>query len=110
MNALADKVHKQGMPHSDMLSITWPNYSTTIPISSSGTPVQLALNLLLLTLGWLLNTVAMLWSAYYCVAFLVCVLFQPVHSLSHPTSARLLFRNLFMETCFCSFLVQDLSV
>ena len=31
MNALADKVHKQGMPHSDMHSITWPQYSTTIP-------------------------------------------------------------------------------
>ena len=25
MNALADKVHKQGMPHSDMHSITWPH-------------------------------------------------------------------------------------
>ena len=31
MNALADKVHKQGMPHSDMHFITWPHYSTTIP-------------------------------------------------------------------------------
>ena len=31
MNALADKVHKQGMPHSDTHSITWPHYSTTIP-------------------------------------------------------------------------------
>ena len=31
MNALADEVHKQGMPHSDMHSKTWPHYSTTIP-------------------------------------------------------------------------------
>ena len=38
MNALADQAHKQGMPHSDMYSITWPHHSTTIPqyyISSS---------------------------------------------------------------------------
>ena len=25
MNTLADKVHKQGMPHSDMHCITWPH-------------------------------------------------------------------------------------
>ena len=31
MIALADKVHKQGIPHSDMHSITQPRYSTTIP-------------------------------------------------------------------------------
>ena len=29
MNALADKAHKQGMPHSDMHSITRLHYSTT---------------------------------------------------------------------------------
>ena len=29
MNALVDKVHKQGMLHSDMHSITWPHHSTT---------------------------------------------------------------------------------
>ena len=33
MNALADKVHKQGMPHRDMHSLTWPHYSATIPSS-----------------------------------------------------------------------------
>ena len=34
-----------------------------------------------------------------CMALLVCVLCQPVRSLSHPyTSARFFFRNLFMET------------
>ena len=32
-----------------------------------------------------------------------CVLCQPVHSLSHPKSARFLFRNLFVETCIESF-------
>ena len=31
MNALADKVHKLGMQHSDMHFITQPHYSTTIP-------------------------------------------------------------------------------
>ena len=31
MNALADEVHKQGMLHSDMHSITQPQYSITIP-------------------------------------------------------------------------------
>ena len=30
MNPLADKAHKQGMPHSDMHSVTWAHYSTTI--------------------------------------------------------------------------------
>ena len=34
MNALDDKANKQGMPYSDMHSITWPHYSTIIPISS----------------------------------------------------------------------------
>ena len=40
MNALADKVHKQGMPHSDMLhnTVTLFNNHPYI-ISSSGTPV-----------------------------------------------------------------------
>ena len=38
MNALADKARKQGMLHSDMHSITWPHYSTTIP-------TQVAVNL-----------------------------------------------------------------
>ena len=42
-----------------------------------------------------MHDVAVLWSAYPCVAFHVCVLCQPVHSLSHPyTSARFLLRNL----------------
>ena len=38
------------------------------------------------------------------MALLVCVLCQPVHihALRHPyISYRFLFRNLFMETCFC---------
>ena len=30
MNALADKVHKQGMPHSDMHSITRPRHAHII--------------------------------------------------------------------------------
>ena len=34
MDALADKVHnKKCHAHSDMHSITWPQYSTTIPTS-----------------------------------------------------------------------------
>ena len=31
---------------------------------------------------------------------------QCIHVLSHPTWARFLFRNLFMETYFCSFLIK----
>ena len=48
-----------------------------------------------------------LWSAYHCVAFLVCVCFvsQCIHWFI-PTSVRFLFRNHFMETCFCSFLIM----
>ena len=41
MNALVDKAHKQGMPHSDthsLCNLTRPHYST-IHISSSGMPV-----------------------------------------------------------------------
>ena len=50
MNALADKVYmvyKQGMPHSDMHSITWPHPSTIIHpfvhiyVACSGMPVDL---------------------------------------------------------------------
>ena len=29
-----DKVHKQGTPHIDTHSITWPHYSTTIPTAT----------------------------------------------------------------------------
>ena len=41
MNALADKAHKQGMPHSDMHSITHAatSFNNHPYISSSGTPV-----------------------------------------------------------------------
>ena len=44
MNALADKAHKRGMPHSDthsLCNLTWPHYSITILIhkSISGMPV-----------------------------------------------------------------------
>ena len=33
---------------------------------------------------------------------------QCIHALSHPYMARFLFRNLCMETCFCSFLIKNL--
>ena len=68
MNALADKVHKQGIPQ------------IYIHVAVA---LQLALNLLLIMYEWLLNNVAMLWSAYHYVAFLVCVFCQPMHSLSN---------------------------
>ena len=42
----------------------------------------------------LLNNMAMLWSACHCVAFLVCVLCQPVHSLTHPYISQIFFINL----------------
>ena len=45
--------------------------------------------------GWLLNNVAVLWMAYHCVAFLVCVLCQPVHSLIHPYISQISFQKSF---------------
>ena len=76
LNTQADKVHKQGMPHND-----------NVP--------------LLLMQGWLLNNVAVhvLWSAYHCVAFLVCVLCQPVHSLIHLYISQISFRSLVSVIC-----------
>ena len=55
--------------------------------------------------GWLLNNVAMVWSAYHCVhmALLVCVLCQAsafIEPFLHQLD--LFFRNFFMETCNCS--------
>ena len=48
MNALADKVHKQGVPHSDMhvnhnMATLFTNYPY---ISSSGTPVGMPANIM----------------------------------------------------------------
>ena len=87
MNALAYKAHKQGMPHSDMHSISRPHYPTTMHpyISSSKFSVNWhATATYLCRDAWLLNNVAVLWSVYHCVVFLLCVLCQPVHSLIHP--------------------------
>ena len=63
---------------------------------------------------WLLNNVAMLWSAraYHCVHGTFCLCTLSASAFMHwdiPTSARFLFRNLFMEACFCSFLIKLIS-
>ena len=49
VNALAEKAHKQGMPHSDAHSIACPHYSTTIP-TYVAVPRQSELFILLLYL------------------------------------------------------------
>ena len=41
-----------------------------------------------------------------CMALLVCVLVSQCIQWAVPTTARFLFRNHFMETCFCSFLIK----
>ena len=51
--------------------------------------------------GMVFEYVAMLWSAYHCVHSTSCLCTLSVSAFVHravPTSARLLFRNLFMET------------
>ena len=81
MNALADKAPKQGISHSDMHSITWPHYSTINHpyISSSGMPVGTKFTANYVGMhAWLLNNVAILWSAYH---FLVCVVVLSVLKL-----------------------------
>ena len=50
-----------------------------------------------------------MWSWYgvhitVCMSLFICVLCQPVHSLTLYIS-QISFRNIFMETCFCSFLI-----
>ena len=49
----------------------------------------------------------MLWSAYHCVHGTSCfVLCQPVHSCIEPSLHGLdFFLEIFLETCFCSFLI-----
>ena len=80
MNALADKVHKQGMPHSDMLHNMAPLFNNHLYISSSKLST-----IWHATATYVGNNVAVTcYGAYHCVAFRVCVLCQPVHSLSHP--------------------------
>ena len=68
VNALGDKAHKQGMPHSD-LTCTPYNMATLFNnhpyISSSGTPVGTKFTAATYVGIWLLNNVAVLWNAYH---------------------------------------------
>ena len=55
----------------------------------------------------------MLWSAYHCVHGTSCFCTLSTSAFMHwtiPTWGRFLFRNLFMETCFCSFLIKKLQL
>ena len=108
MNALADKVHnKKCHAHRGMHSIPWPHYSTTIPTLVTINLVPTRHCHLWVYVGMVVE----LWPYYgvhttMCMALLVRVLCQPVHSCIEPhipTLPRFLFRNLFMETCFCFF-------
>ena len=76
MNELIDKAHKQGMPQSDKCTHNKVALFNNHPyISSSGTPVGTKFTATYVGM-------AVLWSAYHCVAFLVYVLRQPVHSMN----------------------------
>ena len=91
MNALADKVHKQGMPHVICTCTQW-----MAPLFNNH-PTYVAVAHLLMQ-EWLLNNVAMLWSYCTCIShveFLVCVLCQPVHSLSLPYISQIAFQKYF---------------
>ena len=64
--ALADKVHKQEVLHSDMHSITWPHLFNNHPyIASSGTPVIYCY--LYMYIGMVVEyfDMAMIWNAYH---------------------------------------------
>ena len=100
----SDKAHKQGMPHSDMHSITRPHHSTIIPtyISNSGMPVGTKL-----IYCYLCRDAYGCWIMWPCHgvhitewhSFFVCFVSASAFiDSSGPTSARFLFRNLFMET------------
>ena len=69
---LTKYTNKNCHAHSDMHSIPWPHYSTTIPtyVSSHGMPFTATY-----VQGWLLNNVAMAWSAcvHACVRTCMCV-------------------------------------
>ena len=54
----------------------------------------------------------MSWSAYYCVHGTSCLCTLSASAYMHwanPTASRSLFRNFFMDTCFCSFLIEIFS-
>ena len=100
MTALVDKVHKKGMSHSDMHSITHTAtlFNNHPFISSSGTPVGTKLTATYV--GWLLNNVAVLWSAYHCLHDTSCLCTSSASALLHWgifTLVRFLLRNLFMK-------------
>ena len=66
MNALADKVHKQEVPCTQLHSLH--NMATLFnnhPYKSSS-DMSVGTNLLLLMKGWLLNNVTVVWNAYNC--------------------------------------------
>ena len=67
---LTKYTNKKCHAHSDMHSIPWPHYSTTIPtyVSSHGMPFTATY-----VQGWLLNNVAMAWSACVHACVRVCV-------------------------------------
>ena len=49
----------------------------------------------------------MLWSAYHCVGFLVCVPCLPVHSLSHPYISYISSRSLYGDLLLLFFYVRS---
>ena len=94
-----------GMAHlSFALSLTRTYCLQFFPGKTVAVTGQLALNLLLLMQGWLLNNVAMVWSAYHCAHGTSCLCTLSagafMRSLSHPYISQISFRNHFMRIHF----------
>ena len=120
MHCMADKAHKQEVyamhTYSDMHSITWWPYSTTISIHIISSSKLVSTNWRATAIYVYRDGCWIMWPCYgvhisLCAwhFLIVCVLFQPCSAFidgAIPISDRFLFGNLFMETCFCSFLVN----
>ena len=120
MHCMADKAHKQEVyamhTYSDMHSITWWPYSTIISIHIISSSKLVSTNWRATAIYVYRDGCWIMWPCYgvhisLCAwhFLIVCVLFQPCSAFidgAIPISDRFLFGNLFMETCFCSFLVN----
>ena len=95
MNALANKVHKQEVPRTQWLCTP---YDHTLFI---GMPLPT-------NVGMVVEQCGHMECIYHCVHGTSCLCTLSASTFIEPslyTSARFLFRNLFMEACFCSFLI-----
>ena len=95
MNALANKVHKQEVPCTQWLC-THNDHTlfTGVPLPTY--------------VGMVVEQCGHMEYIYHCVHGTSCLCTLSASAFIEPslyTSANFIFRNLFMETCFCSFLI-----